>query len=315
MSRYPSIQVNRAQRHEQASAVAVDHDGVAHRQSLRMVGVNRAEVRSEMRAGRWQSLGTHTVQIGNGGLSPLALHWRAVWESGSGAALDGAAALAASGLTGFDPDHIDVSLPHQCRGRRVEGVVIHRRRTMPPIRQAGLPRVCSEVALVHAMGWARTDRTAALLLCMVVQQRLVRPDGLLQAWSSRRRWMPEPRRGLVDHLIGDVVNGAQSLGELDLVECLRTRGLPEPDRQIVRTPPSGRIYLDLGWEAIGLFVEVDGGHHALSLNPVADALRQNDVVLGAAIVLRVPVMGLRLDAAAFITQIERAHALLTSRAA
>ena len=43
-------------------------------------------------------------------------------------------------------------------------------------------------------------------------------------------------------------------------------------------------------EVLGLGVEVDGGHHALALNPVDDAMRQNEVTL-APTVLRIPVLG------------------------
>jgi hypothetical protein len=66
------------------------------------VGVSRADVRSEVVAGRWTTRGIHTVQVGAGPLSAEADRWRAVWESGSGAVLDGASALHAAGLTGHD---------------------------------------------------------------------------------------------------------------------------------------------------------------------------------------------------------------------
>ncbi|MFN8081619.1 MAG: hypothetical protein U0Q19_18840 [Kineosporiaceae bacterium] len=83
----------------------------------------------------------------------------------------------------------------------------------------------------------------------------------------------------------------------------------------MRSLPSGRVYLDVAWEDIGLVVEIDGGHHALALNPVDDALRQNEVVLGAARVLRIPVLGLRLAPDRFLRQVARAHSQLSSRAA
>jgi very-short-patch-repair endonuclease len=101
-----------------------------------------------------------------------------------------------------------------------------------------------------------------------------------------------------------------SLGELDFARLCRARGLPEPSRQVVRTHPDGRVYLDVAWDDIGLVVEIDGGHHGLALNPVDDALRQNEVVLGDARVLRIPVIGLRLDAEAFLDQVVRGHRLL-----
>ncbi len=314
MSRYPKIALTREERHTRATAVAGDHDGVAHRHDLRDAGVTRADVRAEMDAGRWLTHGRHTVQIGAGALSPAALRWRALWESGGGAALDGVAALIAGGLTGFTQDRLDVCLPRDNRWHAVEGVVLHRCRPMPPVRLSGCPRVVPCVAVVHAASWARSDRAAVLLLCLVMQQRLVRPEDLLSAWNARRRMVPQARRRLLGEVIRDISDGAHSLGELDLVIELRRAGLPEPSRQIVQEH-RGRIYLDLGWEDIGLYVEVDGGHHGAALNPVADALRQNDAVIANGTVLRVPVVGLRLQRAAFVGQIVRAHARLSADAA
>jgi very-short-patch-repair endonuclease len=83
----------------------------------------------------------------------------------------------------------------------------------------------------------------------------------------------------------------------------------------VRTGAGGRVYLDVAWEDIGLVVEIDGGHHALALNPVDDALRQNEVTLSADIVLRIPVLGLRLAPGPFMAQVARAHDQLSRRPA
>lgn len=81
----------------------------------------------------------------------------------------------------------------------------------------------------------------------------------------------------------------------------------------MREGPRGRAYLDTFWEDIGLLVEIDGGHHALALSPVDDALRQNDLTLADAVVLRIPVLGLRLEREAFMDQVVRAHDVLTRR--
>jgi len=172
----------------------------------------------------------------------------------------------------------------------------------------GVPRLRPEAAVVHAAQWARSDRQAALLICPVVQQRLVRPDRLLAHWLTVRR---SPRRGFLHSVIRDVCDGVHSLGELDFARLCRARGLLEPSRQVVRTQPDGRVYLDVAWEDIGLVVEIDGGHHGLALNPVDDALRQNEVVLGAARVLRIPVVGLRIDPEASLEQVVRGHRQLS----
>ena len=240
------------------------------------------------------------------------LWWRAVWETGAGAALDGVSALLAAGLSGFTPTTIDVAIPMANRRHGVAGVTVHRRRVLGPTTGAALPRCTPEWATIRAAQWASTDRTAALLVCLSVQQRLVAPDRLLAAWATVAR---SRRRAFLGAVLRDVCDGVHSLGELDFARRCRRRGLPPPTRQVVRTGPGGRIHLDVEWEDIGLVVEVDGGHHALALNPVDDALRQNDVTLGSAVVLRIPVLGLRLRPDAFLDQVVRAHAALSRRRA
>lgn len=300
----PRLRMPRAERTRAALEVAALHDGVAHRADLRAVGVSRADIRTEVSAGRWTVHGRHTVLIGSGPLSAEARHWQAVWESGSGAVLDGASALLASGLSGFRAGWIDVSMPRNNRRHQLAGVVRHLRSAMPPVIDVGVPRVRPEWAAIHAAQWAVSDRQAALLLCLPVQQRLVLPERVLQAW---RETPPGPRRDFLDVVVRDVCDGAQSLGELDFAALCRERDLPAPSRQVVRILPSGRVYLDVAWDELGVVVEIDGGHHALALNPVDDALRQNDVVLSGDRVLRIPVLGLRLRRDEFLDQVVRIH--------
>jgi hypothetical protein len=295
---------SRAVRARIGASIAALHDGVAHRSELRDAGLSRHDVASEVAAGRWRRAGRHTVVIGTADPTGEAMLWRAIWETGAGAALDGASALVAGGLTGFTPEVIDVSLPTDNRRHQVAGVRRHRRVQPLVTAGAGLPRVRPELAVIHAAQWARSDRQAALLLCLVLQQRLVAPDALLTAWRGFTR---SRRRQLIEVVVRDVCDGAQSLGELDFASLCRARGLPSPTRQSVRVLAGGRVYLDVAWDGIGLVVEIDGGHHALALSPVDDALRQNEVVLGAERVLRIPVLGLRLEPDAFLNQVVRAH--------
>lgn len=305
--------LSRTERARRAGEVAKAHGGVAHRIDLRAVGVSRDDVRSEVSAGRWTVLGRQTVGIDCTELSGEALWFNAVWESGSGAALDGAAALCAAGLKLFAPWRIDVSIPHANRHHSCDGVRLHRPAVLPPLAGGALPRIAVEHAAVRAACWARTDREAALVLCLVVQQRLTSPDRLLTVWK-RGNWR-SARRPFVARAIVDICDGAQALGELDFGSMCVRAGLPRPSRQVVRRGPGGRIYLDAGWEDLGLFVEVDGGHHQWALNPVDDALLQNEVAIGGEVVLRVPVLGLRLHCEKFIDQVVRAHARLSLLAA
>ena len=180
---------------------------------------------------------------------------------------------------------------------RLEGEVI----------RTGLPRVRPEIAAVRAAHWAKTDRQAALVLVMAVQQGVVSPIRLLRAARTVRA---RRRRALVPLLVQDIVDGARSLGELDFAALCRQYGLPEPDRQVLRHGPRGRIYLDVRWSDIGLVVEIDGSQHRMGLAVTDDNLRQNEVTLSLDRVLRIDLVGLRLLPDAFMGQIGRAHAQL-----
>lgn len=302
----------RAERQRRAAAVAAPFDGIANRRDLRATGVSYADIRGEVDAGRWVRLGRHTVGVlaHEAVLTERGRWCRAVWESGAGAALDGVAALKAAGLQGFTYDVIDVAIPKNNRRHAVAGVRRRHYTLMPPVVGAGLPRIAPEIALLHAMQWASTDRVAALLLCLAIQQRLVSGARLVQAFVALSRCR---RRAFMRTVIRDVCDGAHSLGELDFAALCRRYGLPPPSRQVVRRGPGGRIYLDVAWDDVGLVVEIDGGHHATALSPVLDALRQNDVVLGDETVLRVPVLGLRLLEADFMRQVLRGYLLASRR--
>lgn len=167
----------------------------------------------------------------------------------------------------------------------------------------GLPRVRPPVAAVRAALWARSDRQAALLLILPVQQRLTTADAIAEARGSVLR---HRRRRLLAAVIADLQAGVRSLGELDFARLCREHGLPTPDRQVVRTAVGRTAYLDVAWDAYGVAVEIDGIHHGQPSQLVADALRQNDIVTSNLLVLRVPVLGLRTEPQRFLSQIRTA---------
>jgi hypothetical protein len=205
-------------------------------------------------------------------------------------------------MTGFTASLVDVSVPARSHAHRLESVRLHRPDLPPTSLPAGIPRVAPAPATIHAAQWAVSDRQAALLLCLPVQQRLVTGAQLLDRWSSVTR---SPRRLLIDLVLHDLADGAQSLGELDFARLCRRYRLPEPRRQSLRRLPQGTAYLDVEFDD-GLVVEIDGRHHLLGLNPVDDALRANEVTLGSSRVLRLPLLGLRLRPDEFMAQVARA---------
>jgi very-short-patch-repair endonuclease len=288
-------------------AVADEYGGVLSRSLLRGLGADRHVVRHAVAAGRWRLLGDQTVAIHSGPLSEIGDRWRAVWETGVLiAALDGATALQQAGLTGFTTTVLQVSIPHGSDPGHIDGVDLHRvvRRVPRELVPHGIPRVRPAVAAIRAAHWAVSDRQAALLLAMPVQQRLVTPRQLREASLAVRC---RTRRAFITQVVSDVADGAQSLGELDFALLCRQRGLPEPSRQLVRRGARGRVYLDAGWEDIGLAVEIDGAGHRAGLAVTDDLLRQNAVNIGGDLVLRMDLLGLRVAADKFMDQVCRAH--------
>lgn len=160
------------------------------------------------------------------------------------------------------------------------------------------------MAALRAAQWAVSDRQAALVLAMPVQQRLVTGE---QLQAARAEYVGRRRRALVATLIDDIADGAHSLGELDFGALCRRRGLPAPERQVVVSGPDGRCYLDVRWRE-GPVVEIDGRQHRGGLAPVQDMLRQNSVSMSRDMVLRIPLIGLRLEPEAFLGQRGRAEA-------
>jgi very-short-patch-repair endonuclease len=280
-------------------------DGILSRRQLYALGVTRGEVRANLRAGRWRRAGRQSVCMHTGPLSAEAQHWAAVHEAGPRAYLDAGSALIASGLTGFTMNRIRVSVPRGARVWKVDGIDIRQTRRWTPedLAESGIPRSRPEVAAVRQALWARTNREAALVLTMTVQQRLASAEQVAQAMLAVRR---DKRRGFVYAVVLDLLGGVQSLGELDVLRECRRRGLPEPSKQVLRRGRNGTYYLDLCWDAWNLVVEVDGIQHSWASQIVGDAIRQNDVTLQGSRVLRLPLLGLRVAPDEFFAQIEEA---------
>jgi hypothetical protein len=159
------------------------------------------------------------------------------------------------------------------------------------------------VAAVRAALWAGSDRQAALILTMAVQQRLVTAAALAEAMATVRR---HRRRKFLLRLLVDLQGGVQSMAELDFARMCRAAGLPEPDRQIVHDLGDGWAVVDNEWTGYDLVVEIEGVHHLLGPVAIADALRQNNLTTQRSAVLRIPVLGLRTEPARFLDQVRTA---------
>lgn len=287
--------------------MAATQGGVVSRLQAYDAGLTRGQLRAQVCAGRWQRVGSQSIGLTTGPLTPVARDWAAVFEAGPRAHLDGVSALLAAGLTHFTAERVRISVPRGARVRRGQGLDIRqtRRWSAEDLATSGIPRTRVEVAAVRAALWAVSNKQAALLLTMSVQQGLTTPVALgLEALRIRR----DKRRLFIHAVILDLAGGVRSLGELEFAQECRRRGIPEPDRQVVRRGAHGRYYLDVCWERWHVVVEIDGIHHTWANQVVADALRHNVLALERATVLRLPLLGFRVARNDFFAQIEQALA-------
>jgi very-short-patch-repair endonuclease len=285
---------------------AEQQSGVLSRPQAYAAGITRWEVRANVAARRWRTFGKQSLVTYTGPLTDRSREWAAVFEAGPRGFLDGASSLKAAGLENFDVAKIRVSVPRGARVRRAKGIDIRQTRRWAADDLApgpGVPRSRNDVAAVRGALWAVSDKQAALILAMTVQQGLATPRQLGEQMLRIRR---DRRRLFLNAVVLDLLGGVRSLSELEVARECRRRGLPEPTRQVVRRGKNGTYYLDLVWEEWGVVVEVDGIHHSWAQNVISDALRQNDVTLQNARVLRMPVLAFRVAADDFFGQIEDA---------
>lgn len=284
--------------------LAASQEGALGRRQAHEARVPRWYLSRELRAGRWQRTGRQSVVTHNGPLSWRTRCWVALLELDPRAALDGVSALRWTGLALTD-DVVVAITPKGSRRRQLPaGVELHesRRFRTEDVVPAGIRRIRPPVAAAHAALWAVTDKQAAYLLTFAVQQGLVVPADLSDAMTTVRR---HARRPLVVRTVADLVGGSRTLGEIDLVRGLRSRGLPEPDRQSVRAKPSGKQFLDADFDAYDVTLELDGSQHDLPAHRLADTLRDLDLVVEGRTVLRISMMAWWLDHESVLDALER----------
>lgn len=165
-------------------------------------------------------------------------------------------------------------------------------------------RIAPAVALA-ASTFVR-PRPAIGILAAAVQQRLVRAGDLRAAVEA------SPRLRLRHALlaaVSDIEMGAQALSEIDFARLCRRRGLPAPQRQVVRPDRYGRRrYLDAEWitrTGRRLVAEVDGALHLIAMRWWEDQIRQNEVVLTDRVVLRFPTVYVRHEQMVTVDQLRR----------
>jgi len=276
---------------------------------LRADGVGRRQLAAEITAGRWQRVGLAIV-MHNGPLSPAQRRRVARIHAGPRAVLTAFSSAEVHGLDGWRRDEVHLLAPAGARlsARCPIDVRLHR---YDPSRQIRcIPGGGVEVlpdALLRASTTFRAARPACALLAAAVQQRLVRADELTRALE---RFPRQRHRRALRLALADIAGGSQALSEIDFVRLCRRYGLPDPVRQAVRREPGGRRrYLDATWRRRDgrlVVVEVDGALHLATRRWWDDQLRQNEIALDDALVLRFPSVVLHTEEPLVVAQLRRA---------
>lgn len=292
------------ERRERVELDSRSRGGITTLRMLRQLGVSYDEAYAEISAGRWHRVGRRAISVtGPLPTSDLARWWWAMIEVGGGAALDGESSLQSWGLARWTTDGVHVSVHRGARYHRTDGVSLHVLRDRGEISKGRILRTPAPVAALRAAMWAKTDRQAAALLSMPVQQRIVSPADLTAAWSRVGRC---PRKDVLAQLVPLVADGAQALSEIDFARLGADRGWPQPDRQAVMRTSRGRIYLDVRFRAYRTICEVNGIQHYEGTAVVDDAVRRNAHAIGTQTALEIPAVGLVLDPRPLLDQVEQA---------
>jgi hypothetical protein len=271
-------------------------------------GVSRTQLETELAARRWRRDGLAIV-LHNGPLSPDQRRRVAQIHAGPKALFTAFTAAELLGLEGWKRNEVHLLVPAGTRIRAgcTVPLQLHLHGNQP-IRRAG-PRTIEALpdAVLRAAGTFHSARPGCGILAASVQQKKATAEELEAAIARSPRIR---HRALFRLAVADIAGGSQALSEIDLVRLCRRNGLPIPVRQLVRRERSGRRrYLDATWKRSDgklIVVEVDGALHLAPRRWWDDQLRQNEIALTEAMVLRYPSVILRTDEALVTGQLRRA---------
>lgn len=292
---------------------------VVTRAQLRRLGLVDWHVRARVRGRRWRLVGARCVVLHRGPLDQETKRWIAVLEH-PGSALCAATVLADQGVQGFWSSRVHLLVRRGTRTRRFPWLKVHESRRFVPERDvhpAARPtRVRVERAVIDQASWSDARRRGCALVAAAVQQRLTTAERLLEELDQAGAIRFHRVLRITLH---DVAGGSHALSELDLLELCLKAGLPVPERQVVRRDSTGRRrYLDAELvlpDGTRLVLEADGAGHRDVDTWWDDLMRQNDVVIDGAVVLRFPAIVQRLRPDLVIGQLRRIAARHTVRAA
>lgn len=228
--------------------------GVVSRAQALAAGLTQAEVRWQLRAGRWQSIHRGVYLTSNGRVDWPARAWAALLRCGPGSLLILEAACYLWRLEPTPPAVITVGVPRDRHPRPVDGVVVVRRVSSDRAVVDGFPvsRLATTVLdMADRPGCTVADAVA--LMARACQERALDAVVLRRELDGRARHQHRRVLRLALHEVGE---GAESLPEVGFETRVRApHQLPLFERQVVEDDASRT---DLKNRRYGVNVEVDG---------------------------------------------------------
>jgi very-short-patch-repair endonuclease len=285
------------------------HAGAEVTTTARLIraGATRSRVQANLDAKRWQRLG-RAIVLHAGPLTREQRWHAALINVGPRSVLTGLTAAEFAGLAGWARPEVHVLAPYGAKARRLPdlAIVLYRCQAWPVATWSKYR--CEELGSALVRAASSLDRRPACgLLAAAVQQRLITPARLrvALAGSSRARHRPALLAA-----VADIEGGADALSEIDFLRLCRRYRLPRPQQQKVRRDSMGRRrYLDATWRRADgrmVVVEVDGALHLTVHRWWDDQLRQNELSLADALVLRFPSVIVRTAPDLVAAQLRRA---------
>ena len=220
-------------------------------------GLSEGELRHKLRPdGPWIVALPGIYYAHNGLLAVGQREIAALLYAGSAGVITGRAALARQGVRVPLSDQVDVLVPHDRRLQSVSFVEVHRTKRLPEQiwRTDGLRWAPAARAVADATRGQTDLRAVRAVVASAIQQ------GKCTVGQLAAELEAGPRKGsaLLRAALEDVIAGADSTAEAELIALIKASGLPEP----MYNP---RLYIgseflakpDVWWPTAGVVAEVD----------------------------------------------------------
>jgi hypothetical protein len=229
------------------------------------IGFTEARVRTELRRGRWQRLATGVFLTRPD--DPTREDWILVGMilGGAAAALSGWDAVRLRGLGSAQPPHSRVLVLTDPRRRNRDVGGLHLRTSLRPVICTRVSPFDQRLPAVRVVNPARAIADTALLygrlqpvralVTSAVQRGLCTPAEL----AAELEAAPRNGSGFLRRALADVIDGALSIAEAEVIDLLRSVDLPPFEVNAPIYDARGRLLyrVDFLWPALKAIVEVD----------------------------------------------------------